>query len=343
MSEETPKDSSESPLEPGDQDDFFESIEREAASSPKAYTEIRELGQGGMARVVLVEDPTFDREVAMKVALPDCQEDPALLRRFLNEARITSHLDHPTIPPVHDAGAGPDGLRYFTMKWVRGATLASILLDLADPSEGMVEAYSLPRLLQIFLQVCEGIAFAHDRSIIHRDLKPENIMVGRFGQVFVMDWGLAKILGEEEDPAADAAGQTGLGDGREEEKPPWSPGATRAPSDPMRTPLPTPGTVPDRGLPATTPTRTVKGAIVGTPTYMAPEQAAGRGELVDRQSDIYALGATLYEILTLAPPVEDENTAMVLMRIMDGDIDPPRIRAPERSIPPELEAVCLKA
>jgi serine/threonine protein kinase len=281
----------------------------------RVYEEIRELGRGGMARVMLVEDAAIDREVAMKIALPQCQKNRSMLHRFLNEANITGQLDHPSIPPVHDAGRRPDGLHYFTMKWVRGRTLAEIVGTLREKADQAVEReYSLPTLLRIFQKVCEGVAFAHDRDIVHRDLKPENIMIGRFGQVFVMDWGLAKKLHEKPalpdqapDPAddSDPALQTNQDD-----------------SDPMLS---------------------VDGTILGTPAYMAPEQASGRVAELDQKTDIYALGAMLYEILTFRPPPKAQTTVAVLMEVIRGEIIPPRTRTPEKNIPKDLEAVCLKA
>jgi serine/threonine protein kinase/tetratricopeptide (TPR) repeat protein len=308
MSEIHPPDVSGDSLSmPEDGDDAldFHTLEDEKAShSARVYEQIREIGRGGMARVMLVEDATIEREVAMKVALPECQKEPALLRRFLIEAQITGRLDHPCIPPVHDAGVAPDGLHYFTMKWVRGKTLLSVLDDLREGRSETAAEFTRARLLGIFLKVCEGVAFAHAHGIIHRDLKPENVMIGRFGQVFVMDWGLAKALGKE-----GAEAEAPAGDGE-------------LPQDPL---LSTDGT------------------ILGTPAYMSPEQASGRVESLDHLTDIYSLGAILYEMLTLHPPVVGETTAAVISRVIGGKIEPPRRLSPERRIPPDLESVCLRA
>ncbi|MCU0723752.1 MAG: serine/threonine protein kinase, partial [Planctomycetes bacterium] len=274
------------------------------ASPARTYRILGEIGRGGMASILLAEDPAFGREVAMKVAHPRIQEDRLLLQRFLNEARITGQLDHPSIPPAHDAGVGPGGERFFTMKRVRGRSLAAVIQKLHDRDPATVAEYPLSTLLEVFLKVCEAVAFAHDRGVIHRDIKPENVMVGRFGEVFVMDWGLAKVLGREGPLAS----------------------AVRAGPGPSGDPL-----------------LSQDGTVLGTPAYMAPEQADGKLEAVDRLSDVYSLGALLYEILTLERPVEGQTSAEVLYRVIEGKIRRPRATAPGRRIPPPLESVCLKA
>jgi len=274
---------------------------------PRAYKTLGTLGEGGMARVLLVEDPAFDREVAMKVAFREIHEKPASLQRFLNEARITGQLDHPSIPPAYDAGKGPDGRFYFTMKRVAGESLADMFLALEDEEEAAVAEYTLFRLLSVFEKVCEAAAFAHDQGVVHRDLKPENVMVGRFGQVFVMDWGLARVSGEEEIPAGDGV----LG------KKPKSVSAR--------------------------PVGSVYGSVIGTPGYMSPEQVEGKMDLVDPVSDVYSLGAILYEILTLEKAFDGKTVKELLIQNLQGEILPPRARAPRRGVPRALQAICLKA
>jgi serine/threonine protein kinase len=150
-----------------------------------------EIGRGGMGAVLRGHDPDLGRDLAVKVLLPDFLHDPAVVSRFTEEAQIGGQLQHPGIVPVYEMGRSADQRPYFTMKLVRGRTLAALLRERSDPQQ------DLPRFEQIFEQVCQTIAFAHSRGVIHRDLKPANIMVGAFGEVQVMDWGLAKVLDRE--------------------------------------------------------------------------------------------------------------------------------------------------
>jgi serine/threonine-protein kinase len=270
-----------------------------------------ELGRGGIGRVVTARDRRLQRDVAIKIPFENLS--PALLRRFFREAMVTAQLEHPQIVPVHDFGSLGQGdggpVLFLAMKRVKGRDLAAILKELASGAEATREAWPRTRLLGAFQSACLGIAFAHSRGVLHRDLKPSNVMVGDFGEVYVVDWGLARVKGESEAAEGDVL----------------APGA-------------------DAGL-------TMDGALIGTPAYMSPEQAAGRHESVDERADIYALGAILYEILTLRPPVEGRTVEEVLTRAREGKITPPReLRAPaardfeaSEPVPPDLEAVCLKA
>src|SRR5262245_8993031 len=147
-----------------------------------------ELGRGGMGLVLRGRDLSLNREVAIKVLLPQYQDAPELARRFVEEAQVCSQLQHPGIPPIHELGTLPDGRPFFAMKRVKGTTLARLLAERRDPSQ------DLPHFVGVFGQVCQALAFAHSKGVIHRDLKPANVMVGGFGEVQVMDWGLAKVL-----------------------------------------------------------------------------------------------------------------------------------------------------
>jgi serine/threonine-protein kinase len=223
------------------------------------------LGQGGMGEVVRGHDRHMGRELAVKVLLPQYRGVPQLVQRFLAEGRIQGRLQHPGIVPVHELGELPDQRPYFTMKLVEGRTLADLLQERADPTQ------DLPHLLTVFQQVCQAVAYAHKNGVLHRDLKPANVMVGAFGEVQVMDWGLAKALDRGRGrPAAESEGDAGV-DGR-------------AAADG------------DSGL-ATQP-----GAVLGTYAYMAPEQARGEVERLDERADVFGLGAILCEILTGRPP-----------------------------------------
>ena len=166
---------------------------RHAAGNPAlpdlaAFGELEKVDQGGIGVVYRGKDPQLPRDLAIKVLRPDRQDQPELVRRFIEEAKITGKLQHPGVVPVYSLGQMPDGRPYFTMKLIRGHTLAALLVERASPSQ------DLPRFLKVFEQVCQTLAYAHSQEIIHRDLKPANIMVGAFAEVQVMDWGFAKVL-----------------------------------------------------------------------------------------------------------------------------------------------------
>jgi serine/threonine protein kinase len=224
--------------------------------SATKYEPIEKIGQGGMASVYLARDRELDRPVAIKV-LSDLHGDPSAKARLLEEARIISRLEHPGIVPVHDSGVLPDGRIYFAMKLIRGHRL----------DEHTKSETPLTDLLAIFEKVCQTVAFAHAHGVIHRDLKPQNIMVGPFGEVLVMDWGVAKQLGSSV-PLAESFPEHG-------------PGAVSTNHD-----------------------RTAQGAVLGTPGYMAPEQVRGDARRIDQRTDVYGLGAVLYFLLTRHSPQE---------------------------------------
>jgi serine/threonine protein kinase len=227
---------------------------REAADFPDLagtrYRLIDKLGQGGMGSVFRVEDTALERQVALKV-VSIAEADSTWSARLLQEARVIARLEHPGIVPVHDAGVLADGRPFYTMKLVQGKRLDEHVAAVTGPSDR----------LRIFLRICDAVAFAHAHGVLHRDLKPGNVMVGPFGEVLVMDWGLSKLLAaaresavkrhpEHDAPATDTAGQG-----------------------------------------------TTHGGVLGTPGYMAPEQT--RGELsVDQRADIYSLGAVLQFLLS---------------------------------------------
>ena len=220
------------------------------------YEVIEKIGQGGMAAVYRARDRDLDREVALKVLFAT-DASPAATVRMEQEARIIARLEHPGIVPVHDAGILPDGRVYYTMKLVHGNRLD----EYADAGSSIAE------ILHIFEKICQAVAFAHAHGVIHRDLKPENIMVGPFGEVLVMDWGVAKLL-HNPAPRGDAAQ------------------------------LPVDSSSPQQD-------GTVNGTIVGTPGYMAPEQSQGLVDLANQRTDVFGLGAILHFLLTGRPPYPD--------------------------------------
>jgi serine/threonine-protein kinase len=242
-----------------------------------------EIARGGMGVVIKGRDPDLGREVAVKVLLASQREKPELVRRFVEEAQIGGQLQHPGIVPVYELGAFADQRPYFTMKLVKGRTLAALLGERRSP------AHDLPRFLSIFESVCQTVAYAHARRVIHRDLKPSNVMVGSFGEVQVMDWGLAKVLKE----------------GGDADEHPTRPAAEEAAIATVRS--------------GSTLHESVAGSVIGTPAYMAPEQAAGEVERVDRRADVFGLGAILCEILTGEAVYIGQGSQEVVRMAMRGE------------------------
>ncbi|MBI4612590.1 MAG: tetratricopeptide repeat protein [Planctomycetes bacterium] len=290
-------------------------IATDPAQGPK-YKPRERLGRGGMGEVWLATDRDLRRDVAVKTLLDS--KNPGQVRRFLLEAQITGQLEHPNIVPVHDLGVDVSSRRpYLVMKRVKGKSLREVLEKIRqDPERGdgsgpdaQDPGKTLARLLHVFLKVCDAVAYAHSRGVVHRDLKPDNVMTGEFGEVLVMDWGLARVQG-------DSVAVDGHGHGH----------GPRSRSTGTEAELTQPGTV------------------MGTPAYMSPEQARGEIETLDQRSDVYSLGAILYEILSLERPIEANTVGIAIERAARGEYRPPSARgvAPW-PVPRELEAVVLKA
>jgi len=244
------------------------------------------LGRGGMGEVRRVYDRELQRVVAMKLLLPRRMNERALAH-FVREARLHADLQHPGIVPVHDTGHLPDGRRYFTMREVHGQTLAKAI------SDGM----GLHALLAAFRQACQAVAYAHDRGVIHRDLKPANVMLGPFGEVLVLDWGIARGPGDSPDLGGDGEGHA---------------------------------------------SGTREGQVKGSPRYMAPEQARGQRDLISTATDVYGLGAMLYQILAREAPFADLKKAREVIAELAAGLTP----LPPSSIlpvPEDLEKICLRA
>jgi len=281
------------------------------------YTTLEGTGQGGMGKVYLVRDTQLGREIALKELIPRGaegspeadQEERVALARFTREARVTAQLQHPAITPVYELGRRVDGSYYYTMKYVRGRTLAAVLKEARTLDDRL-------KLLPHFVALCHAIAFAHSRGVIHRDIKPANVMVGDFGETVVVDWGLAKIKGIVERPApAVSPDDETLAAGA-----PGAPSQDRPPAD---------------GL------QTMHGTALGTPAYMPPEQAQGLIGSLDQRSDIYSLGAVLYEILSGRRPFAGTTAREVLTEVLTrpptplGKVDP--------GIPKEYARICERA
>jgi serine/threonine protein kinase len=284
----------------------------------KKYEIGNTIARGGMGAVINARELTIERNVAMKVMLQSESHDDVM--RFVSEAKVTGQLEHPNIVPVHELGVDEKERVFYTMKFVRGITLRKVLDLLHEGQKETIAKYPLAQLLTVFQKVCDAIAFAHAKGVIHRDLKPENFMIGDYGEVLVMDWGLAKVLDPTRNKAAAGAdGHSIIRTGVREE------------------------------LHAA---EKQSGNVVGTPQYMAPEQAYGAHDQLDIRTDVYALGAILHHLLTLRPPIEGEDPQEVLRKAAHGEWQPARHftagktrlpHLPGERVPDALSAVAQKA
>jgi serine/threonine-protein kinase len=263
------------------------------------YSVSGRLGEGGMGRVVSGIDHALLREVALKT-IPVEKLSASRLARFVAEARITAQLDHPGIVPVHELFFSPDGSPWYAMKRVVGESLEEVLDGLRSGEPAFYARHHTTSLLGVFRLACLAVAYAHSQGVIHRDLKPANLMLGDFGEVLVMDWGVACLRGaEEERPSVASSGPADLA--------------------------------------------TTDGAWIGSPAYMAPEQIRGEPGADSPRSDVWSLGVILYEILTLRPLIAADSVARLLWLVARGEVIRPTERAPDREIPPDIEAICLRA
>ena len=252
------------------------------------YEDLGLLGMGGVGAVSRVHDHRLGRVVARKSLRAEVQARPPAVARFIEEAQATAQLQHPGIIPIYDAGLHPDGRPWFTMKEVSGRTLGEVIREVhAASRESWGEApsgWSLRRLVDALARVADALAYAHARGVVHRDLKPANVMVGEHGEVLVLDWGIAKVMGR-------AAATPVFGDG----------------DAPVQT---------GRSVEASHPT--MVGAVAGTPAYMAPEQAFGDIAHISPATDVYALGAMLREVLSGRPPYTGETAMDILAQVRAG-------------------------
>ncbi|MBQ4106458.1 MAG: SUMF1/EgtB/PvdO family nonheme iron enzyme [Lentisphaeria bacterium] len=277
------------------------------------YHNLTAIGIGGSAAVFSATEPGLNRRVALKVLRPEHRNNPSHIEAFIREARTTAQIDHPNVVPVHRIGIFKDAGIYFTMRRVGGSSLHTLIRHLRENQQEWTRRFTMRRRLEIFIAICQGVAYAHSRGIIHRDLKPGNIMIGEYGEVLIMDWGLAAYRQEKDHDAGGCPLDLEMSKN--------FPSSTRRISRPG------------------------KPVISGTPAFMPPEQALGDDAHIDERSDIYSLGTILYSILTLEPSPfpPDLPTEELLSRVVQGRFLRPRRRSPRLAIPRPLEAIVLKA
>jgi tetratricopeptide (TPR) repeat protein len=274
------------------------------------YARTQMHAKGGIGQVWIARDGDLGREVALKELRPEQGKNPNAWSRFIEEARITGQLEHPGIVPVYELSTRPaDGKPFYTMRFIRGKTLNEAVSDYhKKKAAGQAGPLDLASLLNAFVALCNTAGYAHSRGVIHRDLKGQNVVLGDYGEVMLLDWGIAKLVNQ---PSSGDSGASGTE---------------------------TPVTLDDDG---TGHDATVDGQVIGTPSYMAPEQAEGRINAIDSRTDVYGLGAILYEILAGRPPYEGTSTKDVLRKVREETPVPPREVEPRT--PKGLEAIVLKA
>lgn len=299
---------------------------RDRSGKRSRYKLEGEVARGGMGAILRVWDEDLRRQLAMKVILGRSEKgsesttgvDPRILARFLEEAQVTGQLDHPGIVPVHELGIDDEGQVYFTMKLVKGRNLKAVF-DLVFQAQ---EGWNKTRALSVLLRACEALAYAHAKGVIHRDLKPANVMVGNFGEVYVMDWGLARVVGcnDRHDIRIKPEGSSQLSSVKTERRA-------------MR----------EEGIDS--PLITMDGQVMGTPAYMSPEQARGEIEKLGPRSDVYSVGAMLYHLLAQQVPYVPNGVRMsnytVLGLVIQGPPKP--LSALQPNVAAELVAITEKA
>ena len=262
------------------------------------YGYFKTIAKGGKCIIQSCKDFHLSRVVAHKSLRPELADDPHEQQRFLREARVTAMLQHPNTIPIYELGRGSKGQYYFTMKLVQGSTLREVLDGDAEIQHWSTEP--LHRRVDVLIQVCHALDYAHKHGVVHRDIKPANILVGPFGEVLVLDWGLAKVWDMEDE----------LGISLE----------------------------PDTGSELSL---TGQSTLQGTVLYMSPEQVEESMDL-DHRTDVYSLGAVLYEVLTGEAMIRSGALHAVLRAVLEEEIEPPSKRAPERDIPEALEEICMR-
>ncbi len=275
-------------------------------------TPLAVLGKGAMGEVLVAQDTGLCRKVALKRMLPEVAHDPALAARFFEEIQVTAQLDHPNVVPIYNLEVGEGGGLAYSMKLVQGKTLTALLAEARqqlDAGHARDERERLATHLDVLLKVCDGIAYAHSKGVLHRDLKPDNIMVGRYNEVYVMDWGICRIMGQP-----DAEGEAGTADATQ-----------MIDTDSSGT------------------QRTQFGVVIGTPAYMSPEQAKGMNPVLDGRSDLYSLGLILQEVVTLRRAMQGKTMNELMRKAAHGERSAIQHYQSRRRIATELQSIIARA
>ena len=271
------------------------------------YSGFREMARGGSGLLRSCFDTITGRVVVVKTLLPKVFRDRGERRRFLREARVTAQLQHPNTVPVYDIGDDENEGLYFVMKRISGENFFEILKRIARGDQGTLDAFPISRRLDIIADACQALAYAHARGVIHRDVKPENIWVGNFGEVILLDWGVAKVWGHADHNV------------------PIHSSMIQPPKDESQLQTLTGG-----------------GQRPGTPLYMSPEQVEGnRG--IDERTDVFSVGVCLYEMLALREPFRGSSIDVTFDNIKNQDVPPPSERSPDRGIPKDADKVVMRA
>ncbi len=268
------------------------------------YRDFQPLTQGGEAILRTCVDENLGRTVVMKTLQPQYQNLETYQKRFLREARVTAQIPHPATVPVYELSRDSEGNAYFTMKKLRGRDLSDVLDKIVEGDRPTIEKYPTDALINVLVHCSQCLAFAHNQGVVHRDMKPANIMIGDYGEIMVLDWGLAKVWDMDDNDDVDNLIRSGQ------------------------------QTMSGR--------LTGRGDVQGTPFYMSPEQAVETGD-VDERTDIYNMGIILFEVLTGESYMSGKNFKEIKRKLLEDQMRTPASVTPKKKIPPELNAICAKA
>ncbi len=268
------------------------------------YRDFQPLTQGGEAILRTCVDENLGRTVVIKTLQPQFQNLETYQKRFLREARVTAQIPHPATIPVYELSRDSEGNAYFTMKRLRGRDLSDVLDRIAEGDKDTIEKYPLDFLIDVLIQCSQCLAFAHNQGVVHRDMKPANIMIGDYGEIMVLDWGLAKVWDMDDNDDVSQLLRSGQ------------------------------QSIPGR--------LTGRGDVQGTPFYMSPEQAVETGD-VDERTDIYNMGIILFEVLTNESYMSGKSFKEIRRKLAEDPAREPVKVSPKKNVSGELNAVCVKA